>query len=148
MATVDEDEELDALGSAVVEECVERGTDGAAGVEDVIHQDDVAAFDVEADLTLLDDRTDVTRREVVTIEADVEHAHVDGLALDGLDELADTLRERNAAALNADEADVGRAIVALDDLMRETDEGALDLRRGHEAALLAEAGRACGFGVR
>ena len=82
------------------------------------------------------------------MEADVEHTGLDWLALDGLDELADPLRERNATALDTDEADVRGTIVAFDDFMRKTDEGAFDLRGGHEAALLAKAGRACGVGVR
>ena len=76
--------------------------------------------------------------EVVAVEADVENAGVDGGLLDGLDELGDALGEGDAAALDADEAEVGAAVVALDDLVRETDEGALDLGGGHEAALLAE----------
>ena len=42
------------LGAAVVEERVERRADGAAGVEHVVHQDDVAAGDVEADVALGD----------------------------------------------------------------------------------------------
>ena len=37
MAAVDEDEQLHALGAALVEESVERGADGAAGVEHVVH---------------------------------------------------------------------------------------------------------------
>ena len=130
MSAVDEDQELDALGAAMVEERIERGADGAAGVEDVVHQDDVAAFDVEADLALFDDWTDIAGGEVIAIEADVEHAGLDGLALDGLDELTDTLRKRNAAALDADEADVGGAVVALYDLVRETDEESVLPTRG------------------
>ena len=54
VAAVDEDEELDALGAAVVEEGIEGGTDGASGVEDVVHKNDVAAGDVEAELALVD----------------------------------------------------------------------------------------------
>ncbi len=47
MAAVDQDKELDARRAAVVEEGIERGADGAAGIEDVIHEDDVFTLDAE-----------------------------------------------------------------------------------------------------
>ena len=138
VAAVDEDEELDGFGAAVVEEGVEGGADGAAGVEDVVHEDDVAAGDVEADVTFFDDGADVAGREVVAVEADVEDAGVDGVVLDGADDFGDALGEGNAAALDADEAEVGGAVIAFDDLMGEADEGAVDLGGGEETALFAE----------
>ena len=107
VAAVDEDEELDALGAAVVEEGVEGGADGAAGVEDVVHQDDVAAVDVEADVAFFDDGAGAVGGEVVAVEADVEDAGVDGVLFDVVDELGEALGERDAAALDADEAEVG-----------------------------------------
>src|SRR5579875_1451897 len=130
VAAVDEDEELDGLGAAVVEEGVEGGPDGAAGVEDVVEKDDVAAFDVEADVAFFDDGADVAGREVVAVEANVEDAGVDGVVFDGGDDFGEPLGEGNAAALDADEAEVGGAVVALDDFVGEADEGAIDLGGG------------------
>ena len=52
--------------------------------------------------------------------------------------LAMRLREGNAAALDADEAKVGGAVGALDDLVGEADEGAFDLGGRHQAAFFAE----------
>jgi hypothetical protein len=148
VAAVDEDEKLNGLGATVVEERVERRADGAACVEDVVHENDVAAVDVKADFAGFDDGLLVLGGEVVTVEADVEHAGLDGGLLDGFDKLADALGERDSAALDTDEADVGGSVVALDDLVCETDEGALDLGGGHEASLFAEArhGGRRGFG--
>jgi len=149
VSAVDEHEQLDALGAALVEEGVEGRADGAAGVEDVVHEDDVAAIDVEADVAFFDDRARACGGKVVAIEADVEYAGIDGRFLDGPDELGDALGEGNAAAFDADEAEVGAAVIALDDLVRQSDEGALDLGGGHEAALLAEVwlgGGRSGFG--
>ena len=77
MAAIDEDEQLDALGAAVVEEGVEGGADGTAGVEDVVHKDDVAAGDVEAEVALGDGGAGAGGGEVVSVELDVEGA--DGL---------------------------------------------------------------------
>jgi len=48
MTAVDEDGELYAARASMVKEGVKRGADGAAGVEDVVTDDDVAALDVKA----------------------------------------------------------------------------------------------------
>ncbi len=47
MAAVDQHQQLHARRAAVIEQRVERGADGAAGVEHVVHQDDVFARDIE-----------------------------------------------------------------------------------------------------
>jgi hypothetical protein len=138
MAAVDEHEQLHALGSALVEEGIEGSTDGPPGVEDVVHEDDVAAVDVEADVAFFDDRAWACGGKVVTVKADVKDAGIDGRLLDGPDELGDALGKRNAAALDANETEVGAAVIALYDFVRQSDEGALNLGGGHEAALLAE----------
>ena len=49
MTAVDERQELYALRAALIEEGVQSGPDGAAGVQHVIHKHDVAPGDVEAD---------------------------------------------------------------------------------------------------
>jgi hypothetical protein len=57
------------------------------------------------------------------------------------------LRERDAAALDAYEAEVGTSVVLFDDLVGEANQGALDLRGRHEAAFFAELRRAGGGGL-
>jgi len=74
MAAVDEDSQLHAARTAVIEEGVERGADGAAGVEHVVHQDDVLAFDAELDVGRTDDGLDADSAEVVAVEVDIEDA--------------------------------------------------------------------------
>jgi hypothetical protein len=44
VAAVDQHQQLHARRPAVVEQRVERGADGAAGVQHVVHQDDVLAL--------------------------------------------------------------------------------------------------------
>jgi len=138
VATVDEDEELDAAGASVAEEGVECGADGATGVEDVVAEDDVAASDVEAQLPGDDGRARACSREIVAVEADVENTGVDGVLLNLGDEGCEALRKGDAAALDADEAKIFAAVVLLDDLVGQADEGSFDLGGRHEAALLAE----------
>ena len=144
MAAVDEDEELNALRTAVGEERIKSGANSSAGVEHIIDEDDVAAVDVEADFALIDDGARAGGGEIVAVELDIEHAGVDGLMLDVADEFGQALGERHAATLDADEAEIFCAIIFLDDFMRETNEGALDFRAGHEALLFAELGQGSG----
>ncbi len=61
-----------------------------------------------------------------------------------LEDFGETLGQRHAATLDADEAEVVGAVVLLDDLMGETNDGALDLGGGHELRLLAQRVRAIG----
>ena len=78
VAAIDQDQQLHAPGTAVIEEGVERGADGAAGIEDVVHEDDVAAGDVAADGADGDGGTGACGGEVVAVEADVEDTGLNG----------------------------------------------------------------------
>src|SRR4051794_25278350 len=44
MSAIDEHQQLHARRASLLEEAIERGADGAAGVQHVVHQDDVLAF--------------------------------------------------------------------------------------------------------
>ena len=68
------DRQLHALGTAIVEERLDRGADGAAGVEDVVDEDDGAVGEVEVDVGGVDDRLLGGRlgADVVAVEGDVE----------------------------------------------------------------------------
>ena len=67
------------------------------------------------------------RGEVVTIEADVQLAQRHLRAFDCLDFVGQALREQVAARDDADEREVVRALVGLEDLMRDARQRALDL---------------------
>ena len=56
VAAVDEDGEADGARAAVIGQRVEGGADGAAGVEDVVDEDDGAAGDLGLEVGALDDR--------------------------------------------------------------------------------------------
>ena len=133
MAAVDEAGELDARRPAVVEEGLDRGADRPAGVQDVVDEDAGLALDRELELRVADDRLGVERRlspaaddDVVAVEGDVEGAErkLDARALG--DQPAQALRDRHAARMDADEGGPVEVGVALDDLVRDADERALD----------------------
>src|SRR5262249_42668105 len=98
VAAIDQDEELDAGRAAVVEEGVEGGSDGAAGVEYVVHQDDVLAGDFELNVGSAYDRLDIDGAEIVAIEVDIEDAHGDLAIFERLDFARQPLGQRYSAA--------------------------------------------------
>jgi hypothetical protein len=61
--------------------------------------------------------------------------------LDGADERAEALCDGHATPLDPDQADGFRAIVFFDNLMREANQGALNLGGGHDPPFLAQLGR-------
>ncbi len=108
MAAVDQHRELDLRRAAVVEDLVDRGADGAAGVEDVVDDHDRAAVDRELELARVDDRrARPERSEVVAVEADVDEAERDPRLQELAGQRLQPLREDRAAAVDADDRDAG-----------------------------------------
>jgi hypothetical protein len=140
VAAVGKDGELHPLRTAVAEERLDRGPDRAAGVEDVVDEHTRHALEREIERGRADERLRVPRRlsganvDVVTVEGDVELAEGDlGPAQLG-DAVAQPLGERHTARVDADERDALEVWVALEDLVRDPRQRALD-RLGVENGL-------------
>ena len=73
-AALDETGEHHGSRPAVVEDFIERGADGASGVQHVIHQDQMPILDVHRQVRGADLRVHADTREVVAVERDVERA--------------------------------------------------------------------------
>src|SRR6266568_3932760 len=56
VAAIDEHGKLDAVGTAVVEECLDRGANRAARVEDVVDEDDGLPLERKVESGRADDR--------------------------------------------------------------------------------------------
>ena len=109
--------ELHGPRAAEVDQLVERGPHGAAGIEDVVAEDHHAVVDRARQVGALDLRLGADGREVVAIESDVEDADGDLDRLQALDLGGDLLGERDAAGADADQEDGPEvAVMALDDL--------------------------------
>ena len=132
VAAVGEHGELDARRAAVLEQRVDRGADRAARVEDVVDEDHRAPLELEVELRVAHDRLAAPRSlavanvDVVAMEGDVELAEVELDAGALLDQAAQALGERHPARMDPDERDRLELIVALDDLVRDPRERALD----------------------
>ena len=77
-------------------------------------------------------------REIVTVKINVEGAYVNGRLLNLAYESRQSLCQGNTAPLDSDKAEALDSVIFLDDLVRETNEGALDLGRRHQTRFFAQ----------
>ena len=126
MAAVHEDRELHRPGTPELGDRFEGGPRRPAGEQHVVDQDHDPAGDVDGHLGRAE-RLDPTQADVVAVERDVDRAHWNRHALEPLDRLGQTARDGDAPRVQADEHDVGRAVVPLDDLVRDAGVGAAEV---------------------
>jgi hypothetical protein len=124
VAAVNEDGELDAGRPAVLEERFDRGTDRAAGVEDIVDEHAGRAAQVEVESGRVDDGLLLPSDCVVPVEGDVDRPECDLLPAAFLDQGREPLRQRYAARVDADEREPAEIVVALDHLVRDPRQGA------------------------
>ena len=126
VAAVGEHGELHAGGAAVVEQRLDPGARGAAGVEDVVDEHDRVVLEPERQVRGVHRRVDRAGGDVVAVEGDVDVAERDL----GVEQVAhqpvQAGGEMRAAAVDADERD-GLAGVLLDDLVRDAHERPADV---------------------
>ncbi len=86
--------------AAVIEQFIERGADGAAGVQHVVDQDDVPVIDVERQVGRLHLRVHADAGEVVAVKGNVEAAE----RLLQFQQCMQALRDPDTAGVDADHA--------------------------------------------
>jgi hypothetical protein len=140
VAAIGEDGELHAVGAAVAEERLDRRADRAAGVEDVVDEDACHSLEREVERRRAYERLGVagwlasTDVDVVAVKRDVELAEGDLVPAQVGDPAAQPLGERHAAGVNPNERDAREIGIALDDLVGDPRQRALD-RLGIEDSL-------------
>ena len=107
------------------------------GVEHVVHQNDVFALHGKRDFGGAHHRLDIHRGEIVAIEIDVENAHRNLAVFQAFDLLRQPLRQRNAAAANADERELIEVFGFFQNLVGQPDQRAVDFRSAHELGFFA-----------
>jgi len=80
----------------------------------------------------LDDRVFREHAQVITVKGDVQDADRYGLAFDLFDLAGNPLRQRHAAALDANQADIFQALVAFEDFMGDPGQGPVDCSAVHQ----------------
>ena len=133
MAAIHQDDELNALRPAVVDQRVERCPRRPSRVEHIVHEQNRPVVDRELNLGAADLRLrpDGVAHQVIAIQRDVERAGRHLMAGDFLQRPGETLGDRHAARAHADERNVVHALVALDDLVSDAGERTADAIRIH-----------------
>ena len=129
MAPIDEDRELDALRTPVVEQRVDRGAHGPAREQDVVDEHDRSLLEVEVEMRGVDDGlgAGLARLEVVAVEGDVEVAERHLRAAQLADQGVKAGGQDGAAGVDPDQRDTLIAGVLLDDLVRDPHQGAAQI---------------------
>src|SRR5262249_23708653 len=135
VAAIDQNQELHARRTAVIKQRVKRGADRAAGVEHVIHEDDILALHGKRNIGAAHDGLDVYCRKVVAIEIDIEDADRDLALLERLDFRRQPLRHRDAAAANAYEGELVKIGTFFENFVGQADERTVDFRCAHQLSL-------------
>src|SRR5271157_3132607 len=144
MAAVDEHAKLNAARTPMIEQRIERRARGPAGIENVVHQDDVLVLDLELHRARPHFRPMTDRREIVAVERDVQRAHRHFGFLDASQHLCQPLRQRHTAAHDSHQPEIRDAIVFLHDFVCQPNQSTFDFRSGKDLRLLPEVGRAGG----
>src|SRR5271154_3984137 len=117
MAAVNQHAEANAFGAAQIEETVHGGANGAAGVEHVVHDHQVAIIHAEADFVGVHDGLGADGGKSVAIESDVNRADRDIHAGEIFDGFRQAFGEGDAAAAHADQGEVFGAAAFFHDFM-------------------------------
>src|SRR5690606_19530680 len=119
--------EVDTRWAAEVGELVEGGADGAAGVDDVVHDDYGSAIDAAGGQPCLaDDRPWSDGHEVIAVECDIEGPDRDRGTFGALDLGGEALGEVDAAAVDTEESEAVGTAVEFYYLACHPRDGALD----------------------
>src|SRR5579859_2434307 len=138
MSAIDQHQQLHAPRTAMIEERVESRADGAAGVEDVIHENDVLVIDIKADLHRIDHRLRTGSREIVAIEIDVKGPHLNWRLFNLGYQVSKPLCQGNSPPFYSDESQPLYAVIFFNDFMCETNQRSLDLRGRHETRFFTQ----------
>ena len=125
MAAIDKHGQLNSLGAPVVEQGFDRGSNRAASVEHVVHEDAGLYFQWEVERCCPHDRLRMGRRlatphlHVVAIEGYVDDTEVDDVAGALGNERTQPLGDWDAAGLNAYKREALQIVGLLDQLVRD-----------------------------
>ena len=140
MPPVDQRQQLHPRGAAMVEQRIQRGADGAPRVQDVVHQDDVLPGDRKRNIGGIHHGLVRDRGKIVAIKSDIQNPHREFAPLEALDLAPQPLRQRNTAAADTDENQLVQIPSPLQDLVRQSDQRAVDFRCAHQLGFFTHGG--------
>ena len=127
VAAVDQHGQPHRTGSAEVSERVERGPDGASGVQHVVDEHHDLVVDAVGGNRRGRGRAHRVAPQIVAVHRHVERADRHLRAFHLVQRLGEPLREHGAAGRDAEHDQVVDTAVVLDDLVRDPPQRALDV---------------------
>jgi hypothetical protein len=128
---IDEDGEVDAIGSAEIVEGIEGGAHGAAAIEDIVGEDHGGTVEVAGEVGGMDFGCG-TMVEIIAVEGHIDLAGGDGLAEQTGQFGGQPCGEVDTAFLNAQEGEAIGVGETFGDLVGHTADGEAEGRGGHQ----------------
>jgi len=141
MPAVHQHAKLHAPRAPKIKQAVHRGADGAAGIEDIVHQHQVHVVHGKGNVRSLKNGLRRNFGEIVAVKSDVQRPDSHFRPVYPAYPFRDALRQRDPAPANSDQHEIFRAAIALDDLVRQPLERAVNLRGGHDLGFFEDAHR-------
>lgn len=126
VAAVHENGELNAVGSAEGSDGVHGGADAAAGVEDVVGEDDGTAGKIGGEAGGYNRSPARAAMEIVAVHGNIHGTGFDGAAGELGDGGTEAAGDRCATGGDADQGDTGEVRMSFNDLVGNAAEGARD----------------------
>src|SRR4030095_3717414 len=137
MAPVNQNAELNELGSSIVKQGIHGRANCTSCVQHVVHEHDREIRDRKVNLRALNHRLSRDRGEVVAVEIDIQISNPYLFLFEFEDHLRQAISERNTAPSNTDKGKVFGSVVALNNLVRQATQSSLHLRGGHDLRFFA-----------
>src|SRR5262249_3182698 len=141
VSAVDQHTKLYSPRPPVVEQGIERRADGAAGVEDIVHQHHVLAGYIEAQIAALYYRLGAHGGKVVAVQSDIESSSRYIRALDLTNQPGKAFGERYAPPAYPHKRQIGDTVILFHDFMGKAYQRALDFRGRKQLRFLAQVRR-------
>src|SRR3989449_3392254 len=103
MPAVHQHAKLHAPRTAEIKQAVHRGANGAAGIEDIVHQHQIHVVHGKGNVRSLKNRLRGNLREIVAVKSDVQRADGDFGPVYPAYPFRDALRQRDAAPANSNQ---------------------------------------------
>ena len=140
---VDQYRKLNPLRPSEVHKLIHSGPDRATGVEYIVDQYDTPSFDVFGKFRSVDDGICSDCGKVVAIESNVDDPVERFRSLESLDLIAKPFGEGYAATPDADEIDILRSMIRLNDLGRQPRKGPLHAGFIHDPGFFYQVSFVC-----
>jgi hypothetical protein len=115
VTAIDQYSKFHTTWSAEIDQFIHRRSNGASGVQNIIHQHDCAVGNIRWDIGLIYDGSRTNRRQIISIKGDIELSGWGSNTFKVFDLVRDSFGKRDAAPPNANQQQVRGTNIPLDD---------------------------------